>query len=141
MDKPKYSPKLVCPGCLHKAPMEIVGEYSQVQTQFDERQRGPVVFEWDAGPIHQMLLCPACQTVSFAVIHYHSQFLEDLTTDILFPLRQKTPEGLPPAVARGYEAALKVRNVDANAFGCFWGASWSWFARIGTPKVRPCTRN
>jgi Domain of unknown function (DUF4145) len=64
-----------------------------------------------------MLLCPACDGVSFAVIRYHEAFVDELTTEILYPLPRKTPLGLPPAVARAYEAALKVRNVDANAFG------------------------
>jgi hypothetical protein len=69
------------------------------------------------GPINQLLLCSACDGVSFAVIGYHDAFVEESTTEILYPLLRKTPVGLAPAVAKAYEAALKVRNIDAKAFG------------------------
>lgn len=92
--------------------MKIVQQYSQVQSHFSERHN----VAWDAGPVYQILLCPACDGVSFATINYHDQF-EPCETEILYPTTHEMPEGLPPEVAKGYEAALKVRNVEANAFG------------------------
>jgi hypothetical protein len=92
--------------------MKIVEQYSQVQSHFSERDQ----IEWNAGPVYQMLLCPACNGVSFARIYYHDH-LDPSETEILYPTTHKMPEGLPSAVGKGYEAVLKVRNVDANAFG------------------------
>ena len=107
-----YSPILRCLRCLHKARMKIVGQYSQVQSHFSQNPH----FEWNAGPVHQMLLCPACDGVSFARFDYHDH-LDTSETEILYPTTQKTPEGLPQNIAKEYEAALKVRDVSANAFG------------------------
>lgn len=110
----KYSPILDCPNCMNKVLMKIVAEYSQVQFHHQEH---PIHFEWNAGPIYRMLLCPACEVICFSRINYNDAFdPTDWTTEILYPMSEKTPQGLPSTVSNAYQAALKVRGIDANFF-------------------------
>lgn len=109
-----------CEHCANTAPMEIVAEYSGVKS-YDDHPRSDV--SWDEGTVYELMLCPACQRVSLRSYYWHDQAMDppDIEYKTLFPTRSELPVGLPDPIARAYDAAQKVRNVDANAYGVLLG--------------------
>jgi hypothetical protein len=69
-----------------------------------------------------ILLCPSCRkpTVEeiFASTDDWSPDMDSLPCRVttLYPTSQATSEGLPLSVRPAYQAALRLRNIDANAF-------------------------
>ncbi|MFH0778411.1 MAG: DUF4145 domain-containing protein, partial [Candidatus Eisenbacteria bacterium] len=111
--------KQECGHCGNVAPMQIVQEYSQVQS-YEDPQSG---FSWDAGPVYELLCCPACRQITLRTCYWH-QIIHDETEPkykVLYPLTIASPHGLPPAVRRAYDAAKKVKSIDANAYGVLLG--------------------
>ena len=105
--------------CANTAPMEIVAEYSSVKSYDDPRS----TVSWDAGTIYELLLCPACQSVSLRSYYWHDGAMDpsEITPKTLYPAQSDSPVGLPDSIARAYDAAKKVRNIDANAYGVLLG--------------------
>ncbi len=113
----KFTPPIKCGHCGNKAPMEIVASFSKIQEEYDESLKT----SFDQGPIWELLLCPACSDVILQRTDYHELFIEELQPEILYPMKLKPIIGLPKGVSRSYEAALKVRNIDTNAFAVLLG--------------------
>jgi hypothetical protein len=107
-----------CGHCGNSAPMQIVAVYSQVT---DYEAPGTPV-HWQAGNIYELVLCPACKQVSLRSTYYHDAYdPEDMDYTLLYPSSETAPEGLPQSIAKAYEAARRVRNIDANAFAVLLG--------------------
>ena len=108
-----------CGHCNNRAPMVRVAEYSQVCSNCDEQS----AMQWDAGDIFLLLLCPACGGVILVSFHYHDMMdppgSEDFKT--LYPTRGRFPLGLPKRIMKAYEAAMKVKTIDANAYAVLIG--------------------
>ena len=45
----------------------------------------------------------------------------DVTSRQLYPSDVRLPSGLPPAIAKGFLSAMKVKPIDSNAFGVLIG--------------------
>ena len=54
---------------------------------------------------------------------WHSGYMDgsDIEYKVLYPLGKKVLRGLPTKIDAEYQAAQKVRNIDANAFGVLLG--------------------
>jgi hypothetical protein len=108
-----------CGHCGNTAPMEIVARYSQVSEAWDEKMS----FSWNEGDVHEWLLCPACKLVTYRMYFWHDATMDpgDIEYETLYPAPARELLGLPPQVKRGYEAALRVRNIDPNAYAVLVG--------------------
>lgn len=70
-----------------------------------------------------MAVCPACKQVnlrSLAWGPWDNEIDQPVWTS-LYPAPSRTPAALPSQVAKAYEAANRVRNVDPNAFAVLLG--------------------
>jgi len=113
----RFTPAMKCGHCGNKTPMEIVASFSQIQEKYDES----IKMSWEEGPVWELLLCPACSDVTLQRTEYHEAFVDDLLSEILYPIKTKPIIGLPKEVNMSYEAALRVSNIDPNAFAVLLG--------------------
>lgn len=98
--------------------MEIRLTLSQVKQHEDPRTGYP----WEEGPIHELMVCPACEGVSLRRYYWHDQFDPDeITVEVVYPRSTEIPYGLPPAIKQEFEAALRVRSASPNAYGVLLG--------------------
>ena len=113
----RLTPPVVCSHCGNTAPMGIVAKYSNLST-FEDGPR-----TWEHGDIYEMLLCPACKAVTLRSYYWHEgmESEDDVAFRTLYPAASRLPLGLPQPIKKAYEAALKVRTVDSNAFGVLVG--------------------
>jgi hypothetical protein len=110
-----------CGHCGNNAPMEAVAEYSQLHTQYEN---GVGSRCWDEGDIYELLLCPACSSVILRSYYWHDGYMEtseNTTFRYLYPASNKKPLGLPPEIQRAYDAAIKVKYIDVNAYAVLVG--------------------
>ncbi|MCL1089634.1 DUF4145 domain-containing protein [Shewanella profunda] len=119
MSDTKFSSALTCNHCGNKAPMAIVSKYSRIRTH--EHEGSPMV--WDEGPFWEMLECPACKGISFISGYWHEYIHDETGPDyeLLYPAKAKLIRGLPPGIAKSFEAAQKVKPIDTNAFAVLLG--------------------
>jgi hypothetical protein len=116
----KYSEVTACAHCAAHVAQEIVAQWSRSWTGSDSQ----IPYTWSESDNYEMLLCPVCNGVSFRMYYYNDLIMEgapDVTFQVLYPQTQSLPRGLPDRVQRSYEAALKVKRIDANAFGVLLG--------------------
>jgi len=115
----KFSDALTCNHCGNKAPMTIVSNYSRIRTH--EHEGTPLV--WDEGPLWETLECPACKGISFRCGYWHEHMHDETGPDyeLLYPAKSKLIRGLPPEIAKSFEAAQKVKPIDTNAFAVLLG--------------------
>lgn len=91
---------------------------SQVETYEDKG----TYMQWDAGPIHELLVCPVCSGVSLRRYSWHDMMDPDeIVVEIVYPLPDQVPAGLPPKIQSEFEAALLVRQASPNAYGVLLG--------------------
>lgn len=127
-DKPEFTGTMKCGHCANFAPMKKVASYSTVKPQqvYDE-DSGEIAYEFNEGYFFDTLKCSSCGDISFAKIHYDDSHYEDDDYSsfgpyqVLYPLDDKLPIGLPVPLQKAYEAAVKVRPIDANAYGVLVG--------------------
>lgn len=114
----RLSSPIVCGHCNNLSPMKIVSTYSNTQIT-EVKDSSP----WEAGNIFEILLCPSCNRVSLRTYYWNvdMETEDEITYKYLYPISVRLPLGLPEAIKRGYDAALKVRHVDSNAFGVLIG--------------------
>lgn len=112
-------PVIRCESCGNTVPMQIVGEYSDVSAQYDEKFEAYL----KSGFYHLLLLCPTCKKLSYGRRFWHefSSGVEEVEYEILYPGSGKAPLGLPEEIKKAYDAATKVRNIDANAYAVLIG--------------------
>ena len=114
----QFSGTILCSHCGNNAPMEIVSTYSQVQTHEDKNSN----MTWDSGDVYELLLCPACKAVILRNYFWQEYFEpDDIVVKILYPTATKIPVGLPGQIKIAYDAALKVKTIDANAYAVLIG--------------------
>lgn len=115
--KQKLTDTLKCGHCDNKAPMKIRFEFTEGEP--DEETGN--IFSLDT---YQLLDCPACQGI---ILQNTTELFgipgseEIRSTTTLYPADRKRPIGLPKSIAREYESAMKVRKIDANAYGVLMG--------------------
>jgi len=98
--------------------MAIVAKHSEVAV--DESDDGPPV---ESGDIYELLKCPACKEVILRKYFWHDymESEDDITIKPLYPFDTRIPLGLPESIEKAYRAAIKVKSIDANAFGVLVG--------------------
>jgi len=116
--QPLFSEMERCEHCGNRAPMQIVAKHSHVRSVYDE-QTGESRKE---GNVYEMLECPACREIQLRN-YFWSDFLEphEVQYKLLYPGSNKIPCGLPQKIKKAYEAALRVKGIDANACGVLMG--------------------
>jgi hypothetical protein len=98
--------------------MQVVSSFSAIHPIVEEGWPEP----FEQGYFYELLLCPACEEVVFRRNYYHDIMNEDdIKYETLYPLNERAILGLPDKVTRAYEAALKVRRIDANAYAVLIG--------------------
>lgn len=99
--------------------MEVIVEKSFVE----EHEHSGV--EWEAGFIYQLLRCYSCREVTVYQVVIHTGIDPDYTDrsydKMLYPGGPESPLGLPPLVQKAWEASMRVRKIDANAFAVLLG--------------------
>lgn len=117
--KYEFTDPMRCGHCTNVAPMKKGSTYSTVHTKFDEHTGN----DWDEGEIYKILECPSCEKVILQKEYYHDLLDGDQLPpdEILYPSSNVLPIGLPDSIAKGFNAALKVKPIDANAFGVLIG--------------------
>jgi hypothetical protein len=92
--------------------MEVVATHSQVERCED---RG---VNWEAGDVYQLAKCPACSGMTLRKYYYHDGYESDaMEWTILYPATRALRPGLPNAIEKAWDAAGRVKNIDANAYG------------------------
>lgn len=115
----KFTPVIKCNHCGNKAPMKIVAEHSEVDPIRDHD--GDVVDE--AHDCFELVRCPACEKISLRNYSYGPwvDSDSDVIIEVLYPKEPSTIRGLSKEVQKAYEAALRVRSIDPNAFAVLLG--------------------
>lgn len=114
-DKKEFSGIVPCGHCRNKSPMEIVHRFSQIRS--DEDANG-----LDHGPVHELLLCPACDAITLRRGYWSEDDPGDANYTVLYPTNgNKMPLGLPASLQKPFEAAAKVKSIDPNAYGVLVG--------------------
>ena len=107
-----------CFHCGNKAPMEVVATYNDTIVFGEAPYTDEAYFRW------LLLMCPSCRRPTLEEIYTitSEQELEGwpVHESILYPSKINL-EGFPETVKKSYEAALKVRNVEPNAFAVLIG--------------------
>jgi len=114
----RFTTTAACGHCGNRVPHEIVAEYSRVETHENDPDGPP----YDSGYVFELIVCPACKEVSLQTYFWH-EFAEpgDIKTEILYPVANKTPLGMPLKLGSAYQAAVRVKSIDPNAFGVLVG--------------------
>jgi hypothetical protein len=101
--------------------MEIIAVHTSLTNLMEEYCAEPVM----EGDIYQLLVCPACRGVSLGKYFYadyqSEEEVKSEVTTILYPTSVRTPSALPSKVMSAYQAATRVRGVDANAYAVLLG--------------------
>lgn len=99
--------------------MEIGATLSQVKGHEDPKTG----FPWETGPVHELMICPACEGVTLRRYHWHDHFdPNDIDIEVVYPVvASAVPIGLPPAILQEFEVALRVQSVSPNAYGVLLG--------------------
>ena len=107
------SKKTSCGHCNNISPMEIVGKVDD--TVYEEEDDGPGGTQ---GNIYEVLRCPACSKITIVEYFWHDfmDSQDDVSYEILFPLKEPFPQGLPGNIYRAYEAADKIKVIDAEIY-------------------------
>lgn len=114
-----FTTSMKCGHCQNTAPMEIVADYSTVREYSDNRSGE----SWDAGSVYELCKCPTCHNMTLRSCDWHSGRMDesDIEYKVLYPLGEKALRGLPRKIDAAYQAAHKVRNIDANAYAVLLG--------------------
>jgi hypothetical protein len=117
--KPIISEPLKCGHCGNYAPMEKGASFSKIEQFWEHTGK----YGWEEGPVYDILECLSCRKITLARYDYDERFEEDGTFpyQVLYPSDDRMPAGLPKSIERAYEAALKIRAIDANAYGVLLG--------------------
>lgn len=115
----EYTKPIQCPRCGNEAPMRIVASY---ELSPREREQNPED-ALDDGETWRLVICPACKEVSVGLIRWidYLDVEDEFRMRIVYPVWNSTLTGLPHKIDSAYNSALKVCNVDSNAFAVLLG--------------------
>ena len=115
---------LECRHCANKAPMEILVQKSFVE-QHEDDQDPMFPLQWDTGFIYQVLRCYSCKNVTVYELAVHTgldpEYIDRSSDKVLYPCGPESPGALPGPVQAAWDAAMRVRKVDPNAFSVLLG--------------------
>ena len=112
--KIRYSEPVKCGHCGNTAPMPIVASHSGIVLRREDGTGAP----YEAGDMFELLKCPTCENPQLRKYFWDDMMDgSEVTFTTLYPSTTPELRGLPPSIAKAYESALRVKAVDANAFG------------------------
>ncbi len=117
----RYSQPLECLHCSNTASMPVVASCHTIEEHAPEDVPDA---SWEAGPVWEILRCPACKEITIRTYHYHEGMEDDEeepSYTILYPGAPEKLNYLPTSIAAAYEAANRVRSIDPNAYGVLLG--------------------
>jgi hypothetical protein len=119
IQKPEFTDPLKCGHCGNYAPMKRGARYSTIDRVYDEN----IGVSYDEGYTYEILECPSCSKINLISTYYNQTEDHEFppSPEILFPLNDQIPIGLPISIEKAYEAAIKVKQIDANAYGVLAG--------------------
>jgi Domain of unknown function (DUF4145) len=122
-EKRRTTEFLKCKHCGNFAPMEIAATYYlSTKPESDDDYDEYYDPSPEQGYNYTLLLCLACKKVTLReYFAYEYSDPEDITVKILYPQQGLKLFYLPSVVQEAYEAALKARNIDANAYAILLG--------------------
>jgi hypothetical protein len=105
--------------------MDIVADYylsTKPEPYYPEDEYEYYNPQPDQGYNYELLLCLACKKVTLREYFEHD-FLdpEDIKVETLYPPQGVNLFELPSLIQMAYEAALKARSIDANAYAILLG--------------------
>jgi uncharacterized protein YbaR (Trm112 family) len=107
---------LTCGHCHNIGRMDILGSVSDT-TQDLDKETG---FSREYGILYNVLLCPACSKSNIVSFDWHEDMeeaeIESIEYEILYPVNQDAPKGLPDKISNAYISAEKVKQIDVNAY-------------------------
>jgi len=111
-----YSQIISCGHCNNLSRMEIIGNIFDNKAKKDPDPQFGYEPEW--GHCFDVLKCPACKKVNVVSYYWHEgiEDVEEVIYELLFPLNDKIPLGLPEIILNAFNAAEKVRTIDVNAY-------------------------
>jgi Domain of unknown function (DUF4145) len=118
---------LKCTHCGNFAPMDTVAKYFRsAKPEHDYRDYPEDCYpeddhEPDYGYYYRLLLCLACEEVTLQKYFEHA-CIEDIEVKTLYPPQGLNVFDLPSLVQKAYEASLKARSIDANAYAMLLGS-------------------
>ena len=119
-DDEKFTTPRKCEHCGNVSPMQILFKHSIYKHQY-ETIEDHTYCRTDED-IYNGLLCPACKQVVLQVLHTSDDIdPDDWFTRTLYPQPETIGKYLPKAINSAYEAAGKVRRIDANAYAVLLG--------------------
>lgn len=114
---------LKCRHCGNYAPMNIAVSY-YLSTKPEPYYPPDEYYnpEPEEGYNYELLLCLACRKVTLREYFDHDYIdPEDIKIETLYPRQGVKSFYLPSSVQKAYEAALKARAIDANAYAILLG--------------------
>jgi hypothetical protein len=109
-----------CGHCDNLAPMTITASYSDTVAEGGDGYNAPPYHEF--GTVYELFQCLACKNIHLRSYYWDSDMEpEDVSFKQIFPVDARVPLGLTESIERAYRAALKVKMIDANAFGVLLG--------------------
>ena len=113
--------------------MKIVSQYTDVAIL------GTFPYTDEAYTKWQLLLCPACRKVLLLEKKWDTFNIDfetgyEVEEELLYPANIITTEGLPEKVRKSFEAALRVRNVEPNAFAVLIGRTLEFICKDRNAK-------
>jgi len=118
-EKKSFTRAIKCSHCGNSAPMEIVAQFS-VPVGYEDAEWGWQ--EPDYGDMHELIHCPACQRILLCHYDWDAQeYRQPAERTVLYPPPRQGPRGLPTHIQAAHDAALRVRSIDANAYGVLLG--------------------
>lgn len=121
MDSPEFTDPVLCQHCGNVGLQEILSSFERFGEEETPKHQAP----WQDGYVYQVLLCRVCDGVSLRRYYWHTGYaIEDegyCTFEPLYPPSPDIPSGLTENVAKAFRSALKLRGVDANAYGVLLG--------------------
>jgi len=116
VEKKTFSEPIKCRHCDNRAPMTILFEH---RLGDEDEQSG----ELESETVCQLLECPNCWKhvlrEAFNMFDWPHEMMDDFVT--VYPGTTSVPVGLPETITKAFEAATKVRKIDANAYGLLIG--------------------
>ena len=114
---------LKCGHCKNTAPMEVQVRYTIASEEGLGSSPEDNYYPPEGGHTgYEICACPVCKGVTLRSYYWDDSWdPADVPYEILYPQIEKVQDGLPDAVRNAYEAAQRVKHVDANAYGVLLG--------------------
>ncbi len=111
---PSFTVARTCAHCHNAAPHKVVSRYDALRDYYDE-----AVGDYRVGYTFQMIECPACDNITLLREEWHTGKDDALPqhVDVVYPSQRPVTAGLPSVIQKAFEAAERVKSVDANAYG------------------------